>query len=90
MIVDESVLQLRIPKRMGWILDSAGRSTGHVVVPGSANPFRPHEHDPRRRDVAVSELPVRSASERPPGVPGEIPRPVNGRVRSSPPNSHAM
>lgn len=37
MTLEESVLQLRVPKRMGWILDSAGRSTGRVVVPGTAS-----------------------------------------------------
>lgn len=30
----ESVLELRTRKRMGWVLDASGRSTGQVVVPG--------------------------------------------------------
>lgn len=33
MTLAESVLELRTPKRMGWILDPAGHSTGDVVVP---------------------------------------------------------
>lgn len=34
----ESTLSLRSPKRMGWVLDDAGRSTGKVVVPSVAHP----------------------------------------------------
>lgn len=33
----ESVLELRTRKRMGWVLDASGRSTGRVVVPGPAH-----------------------------------------------------
>lgn len=33
----ESSLSLRSPKRMGWLLDVAGRSTGDVVVPSPAH-----------------------------------------------------
>jgi DNA-binding Lrp family transcriptional regulator len=31
----ESAVNLRTPKRMGWLLDEAGRATGEVVVPSA-------------------------------------------------------
>lgn len=37
MTLAESVLELRAPKRMGWLLDPSGRSTGDVVVPMPAH-----------------------------------------------------
>lgn len=29
----DNAVNLRTPKRMGWILDTHGRATGEVVVP---------------------------------------------------------
>ncbi|WP_030903584.1 Lrp/AsnC family transcriptional regulator [Streptomyces sp. NRRL F-5126] len=36
--VRENAINLRTPKRMGWMLDSAGRATGTLVVPAALRP----------------------------------------------------
>lgn len=40
--LSESVLTLRTRKRMGWLLDERGRSTGEVVLPGQSISQTPH------------------------------------------------
>lgn len=36
--VRENAINLRTPKRMGWLLDSTGRSTGTLIVPAALYP----------------------------------------------------
>ncbi|MFS4092483.1 Lrp/AsnC family transcriptional regulator [Streptomyces sp. AF1A] len=37
--VRENAINLRTPKRMGWMLDSTGRATGALVVPAALRPL---------------------------------------------------
>lgn len=45
MTLVKSILTLRMPKRMGWILDEEGKSTGEVVVPSTTHSFMPEVNE---------------------------------------------
>jgi hypothetical protein len=34
----DNAINLRTPKRVGWMLDATGRSTGRVIVPSALLP----------------------------------------------------